>query len=104
MSRPASGSNTKMRSMRFNTSGAKPAPRGAAQLVRVLGILPREVRKLVDRRVGGQDEDRPGGGDLLAVRLLGDEAVVPGGEEVLVHIAVRLLDLVEQDDRIRRRS
>ena len=68
--------------------------RGLAGLIGDLADAPRGG-------VGGENEDRFVGRDAGAVADLGDEAVVPRRQEALVDFRMRLLELVQQHDRVR---
>jgi hypothetical protein len=50
--------------------------------------------------VGRCDKDRSIGRDFLARGYLGHEAIIPSGQEALLDVSMRFLDLIQEDERV----
>ena len=74
--------------------------RGRAHRLRIGRMALRDFAQRIGRDVGGQHEDGPRGGNLGAGGCLRHVAVVPGGEELLEDVRMRLFDLIQQHQRV----
>ena len=87
--------------LRRELSVAERALDQAVHLLGIVGVVARDLTDPARGGIGGEHENRLGGRNSRPVAHFGDEAVVPCGEEPLVHLGMRLFKFVEQHDRVR---
>src|SRR5215470_13825897 len=74
----------------------------APQIVGIVRVIPADRRQRIDGRIGRENKNRTRGRDMAFIRRFGDEAIIPGGQKILVNVRMRLFEFVQQNDRIRR--
>src|ERR1700678_1328662 len=88
--------------LRCESGFAQSRHRDSAQLIGLIRISSAEYMQGIGGCIGRENKYRPRSGNLLSVGSLGDEAIVPSGQKILVYVRVRLLEFIQQHDGIGR--